>query len=74
MTEKNGIRIDAIVVGEAEDARIEFLVRYMGKQIAVISLGAILRNQLDFSKDYDEDKLNFIRCLINEGHRLHENK
>jgi len=71
MTEKHGIRIDPMIIGEAEDAKIEFLVRYMGKQIAVISLGAILRNQLDFSKDYDDDKLRFIQCLINEGHRLH---
>lgn len=69
MTEKNGFRIDVLTVGEAEDKDIEILVRGPGG-MATFRLLEILTNQLDKSKDYDANKLDFIRSLINTGHHL----
>ncbi len=73
MTNRNGIRIDVLTRGKAEDAGIELMVR-IGGITSVFTLKELLVNELAISKDYDDDRMNFIRCLINEGHRLHEVK
>jgi hypothetical protein len=66
---KNGIRMDAITVDVAEDRDIEFIVRVNGT-MAIFRLTEILKSALGKSKDYDDDKLEFVQSLINTGHRL----
>jgi hypothetical protein len=72
MIEKNGIRIDALILGDGDAERIEMLVRCNGV-LASFTLKEVLDGALNISKDYGDLRAAFARCCEKQVHQLTTN-